>query len=392
MEAKSILKENLTLQPLMRLELLLASLLPVTAILLAGVIGTRWIMPAYIGPFTIIFLLCTVVIFLCEYTLIFSMQRSIKDQFSGFIAVCQAYQTGNKESRVLVQDNQDLTATLAQAINSLLDFASQQGEQQVVQKYASEPAEGLLKKRIKQLAHEIAPVLDADLSEKVTIADGDIGVVIDACNGMIEELVRQIKWTRGASEQIISVTREVVNSSIEFAQTIETQMIRLSITTETAEKLVAFVQRLSGTLQLSIDLTLEMQTQLEQSRKSITDKLSHSPKIVDSTPQTHDQQESLQQQTQLLEEALHATRENTKIAESMIGDLYAFAQQIHQSSTAVLSTAERVDSLATQAENWRTSVAVFHLPGEAYQNPSSIKESHTTQRAPITNFRPGEYS
>jgi hypothetical protein len=94
--------------------------------------------------------------------------------------------------------------------------------------------------------------------------------------------------------------------------------------------------------------------------------------IVDSTPQVNKPSNrrlerlnaDTQQQIQLLEEALHTIQEHTVTAESMIGDLYSFAQCIDQSSSAVLNTAERIGSLATQAERWRSSVATFLLPGE----------------------------
>jgi hypothetical protein len=58
----------------------------------------------------------------------------------------------------------------------------------------------------------------------------------------------------------------------------------------------------------------------------------------------------------------------------LIGDLYSFRQRMDHSSSAVLNTTERIGSLATLAERWRASVATFYLPGDAYQNPSSVNK------------------
>ncbi|HZU00914.1 MAG TPA: hypothetical protein VFA10_14700 [Ktedonobacteraceae bacterium] len=364
--------EKLSLPPLMRLELFVASLLPAIAILSIGIVGTHWLIPAYARTFIIILLLCTLALFFAEFTFISFVHETLKKQCSDLITVCQDYQAGNKQKRAQLQGGQDLITTLAQAINTLLDFVAQQEKQQLLaQKSLLEKSEQPYRQRLKQLAHEIAPVMDADLRQKIMITDGDLGVVIDACNYLIEGFVQQIKWTRQASEQVIKGAHEMVACSLEFAQTIETQMKRLSGAIETGEKSVAFVQRLSDILQLCINLLLDMQA---PQGSGDTDEYAGYPMIIDSTsPQPRPLSRraerlnaDMQQQVQLLEEALQAIQEHTVTAESMIADLYSFAQHIDHSSSSVLSTAEHIGSLATHAERWRASVAMFLLPTEAY--------------------------
>ena len=371
MEARSAGIESLTLQPLMRLELLVASLLPSAAILFVGVIGIRMITPTYVGPFVMAFLFCALAVFGGEFALISMMQRAIKGQFSEFIAVCQAYLAGNKEKRVAVHGDHELTMTLALSLNSLLDFVMQQENQQASQKNVPEKSEELLKGQLKQLAHKLAPVMDGDLRERAEIATGDIGIVIDSCNYLIIQLVQQIKWTHHASGQVINVTREMLDHSIEFAQSSETQLLLLAQITEMQEKLVAFTQRLRSTLQLSIDLARDIQTQLKQRDNFITDNSSHYSIIVDSTPSTDRQLKQIeintQQQAQMLAEALGTIREYAVIAEDMGEDLHTLAQHIHHSSTDILNIAERTNSLVPLAERWRDSVAAFYLPGDGYQ-------------------------
>jgi hypothetical protein len=328
------------------MDILLASLLPVAAVLVVGVVGSRWIMGTYIALFIIVFVLCSLVIFGLEYALITSIKGDMRRQ-----------------------------------LNSHLDFVAHQEKQKILSQAPADKSEQVLQQRLKQLAHEVAPVMDADLRRKAAIANGDLGVVIDACNYLIEGFAQQIKWTRQASEQVMKATREVVDSSIEFAQVTETQIQRLSRITETGEKLVAFIQRLSNILQLSVDLALEMQDHRQE--LGDTDKHPRYPVIVDSTPLTHNSSSSraerftvdIKQQIQLLEDALRAIQEHTVTAESMISDLYSFRQRMDHSSSAVLSTAERLGSLAALAERWRSSVATFYLPGDAHQSPFSANKS-----------------
>jgi methyl-accepting chemotaxis protein len=372
MEVRSADIESLTLQPLMRFELVVASLLPAAAILFVGVIGSRMITPTNVGPFVMVFLFFALAIFGGEFALISMMQRAMKGQLSDFTTVCQAFLAGNKEKRATVRGDQELTATLALALNSLLDFVVQQENQHASQKGVSEKSEELLKGQLKQLAHKIAPVMDGDLREKAEIATGDIGIVIDSCNYLITQLVQQIKWTRRASEQVINVTREMLDHSIEFAQSSETQLLLLARTTETQEKLGAFMQRLSSTLQLCLDLAHDRQIRSEQRDEPVTDSTApRLPRIVDSTlaKDSHLKRPEvdIQQQAQLLTEALDTVREYTAIAEYMIEDLHTLAQHIHRSGATVLSIAERTNSLVPLAERWRNSIAAFYLPGEGDQ-------------------------
>jgi hypothetical protein len=81
-----------------------------------------------------------------------------------------------------------------------------------------------------------------------------------------------------------------------------------------------------------------------------------------------------QRQLQLLEGILQATQGTISTAESAIGDIYAFAQRINQSSMSILKTAERVSSLGGLAEQWRNSVVEFNLPDEEEQPFSSQNE------------------
>jgi DNA repair ATPase RecN len=82
-----------------------------------------------------------------------------------------------------------------------------------------------------------------------------------------------------------------------------------------------------------------------------------------------------QRQMQLLEEILESTHNTTTIAESAIGDLYAFAQQFHQSSAAIIKTAESVNSIVTIAQDWRNAADALYLPDE--EEPIQLDDIET---------------
>jgi hypothetical protein len=373
----------LSFQSIILLELFIASLLPAAVMLLVGTIGTRLMLSASIGPFVLIFLLGAVAIFLGEFFLISTMQRATKGQFFDLIDVCHAYVAGNKGRRATIHEDEGITTALAKALNSLLDSLPQQGQYEASQ--IASPAQSShepLQARLQQLIREIAPTLDADLRVKIKPAAGDIGNAITIYSYLINELIQHIRQTRLATDQITNTTREIIDRSIELARTSEMLILSLTQTTEKAEKLVAFIQRLGSTLQLCVDITQDTGTLTRQKNElddTLEEEISSQIIIVDSIPNENQQYEQLKadvrQQASLLEEALYATQEHTIIAESIIGELYNFAQSIHHSSTGVLHTAENMGSFVTLAMQWKNSVEAFHLPEDDEQRYHSLNKT-----------------
>ncbi len=353
-------KLSMQFTSLLYLELLVASLIPAAVILVVAVIGTLQVMHANPLLFVFVCLLCAVITAGCELALLRQMQRALKDQFADIIMVCRHFMAGKKDVRAVVQKDNEL-ATLARTVNALLDTIKQQTSEPVAPPRKEEPQ---LSSQLQQFLREISPVMDGDLRVKATIFAGDLGIIADVCNYLVEELAQHIKWTRYSSNQVITVTRDLIERSIELAQSSEAHMLRIAETTETVEKLVAFIQRLGDILQLSVDLVQGTQSHLQEKRVNGENRAS-GIRIMDAVPHTDQLLDQLdtdtQRQARMLESALSATQEHVTLAESMIEGLYVFAQRIHESSTQVLSTAERVGSLVTLAEQWRSSVASFQL-------------------------------
>src|SRR5204863_9927585 len=116
----------------------------------------------------------------------------------------------------------------------------------------------LINKQLEQLVEDISPALDGDLRVQSYIAedtsDEGVAMVADLCNALVEKLVQFTRWTLYASDRVISTSRNVLDRSIELAQTTEVQMLALGTTTAAVEKLVAFIQRMSSALQLNADM------------------------------------------------------------------------------------------------------------------------------------------
>lgn len=374
---------------ILRLELLLAAMLPVTAIFIVGVVGLGQRENTSVSLFLGVLFACAIGVFFAEIALVRFTQRATKNQYARLVEVCQAYMAGQRERRApLLGDN--ALSSLAQTLNALLDNVNVSIQQAQYTSKATNDVQQL-ELQIRQLVTDIKPIMDGNLRVRASVPASRLGMVADICNALIEELANLAKWTRYSSEQVMSKTQNLLSSSIELAQTSEIQTTRFSDTTETVEKLVAFIQRLSSTLQLNVELIHEIRAMLLK-RPELQKGSGESTLIVNTTQSLEDAQQQKRLLTRintdtqrleaLLNELLVSAQANATLAESMISDLYAIAQRIHQSSSSILQTAEHIHSLAKLAQQWNASIANFQLPEETLDY-AAVDENSTAMRAPV---------
>ncbi len=361
--SKTIQDERFTHKELSSLQILLASVIPVAAVLIVGAYGTQRMETNQVIFFIVVFLLCALATFVGEQKIIAMIQGAMNRQRAELTMACREFLAGNKERRVAILGNGDL-ADLAQMINVLFEQHTQALQRKAVNPVVTAPSPprqaaavqsdeaALLNRQLLLLLNELVPIADGDLRVKTSVPAGYVGVVADTCNSLIEELAQFAKWTRYAAQQVMTSSQSVLDRSIEMAKATESQMHRLSQTTGNIEEIVAFIQRLSNTLQLSAEVAGEIYRHLEQ-------KTGTNEQILDA-PLSHLTNEA-QRQSELLDSVLDATEETSLLAKSLIGDLYTVAQQIHQSSTGVLKTAERIGELAMLAERWHNAAEAFTL-------------------------------
>ncbi len=218
----------------------------------------------------------------------------------------------------------------------------------------------LINEQLEQLVEDISPALDGDLRVQSYVVEDtsneSVALVADLCNALVETLVQFTKWALSGSGKILKISRKVLDRSFELAEMTEAQMRHLSQMTASVEKLVAAIQRMGSDLQLTTDMAQDAYTYLQDNSSEAS---SHEfygllEQITNNT----------QRMIQLLEGILESTHNTITTAESAIGDLYSFAQQFHQSSTAVIKTAENINAIVTTAESWFNSVNAVSLPEE----------------------------
>jgi methyl-accepting chemotaxis protein len=374
------LSESLTRKQLMQLELIIASVVPAAAILVAAAAGsTVNYQPIF---FMLEVLTCAIAVFFTERSIILKMQQAMDEQLTDLITACRTFIKGNKQTRVSMPGDDQLAA-LASTLNSLFDHMqitpSPSKEKENAQALEAKTrlldttneTIDLINQQLEQLVEDISPALDGDLRVQSYIAedtsDEGVAMVADLCNALVEKLVQFTRWTLYASDRVISTSRNVLDRSMELAQTTEVQMLALGTMTAAVEKLVAFIQRMGSALQLNADMAQEAYFHLQENQASVNSSGTRSvlQQLTNNT----------QRQLQLLEEILESTHNTTTIAESAIGDLYAFAQQFHQSSTAVIKTAESINVIVTIAEDWRNAADALYLPDEDEQENLTLEDS-----------------
>src|SRR5260370_9941403 len=350
----------------MQLELLIASVVPTAAILIVGVAGTavnfNWFFV------TLDVLTCAIAVFFGERSIILRMQHAMDEQLNDLITACLEFIKGNTEIRVSMPGDDQL-AQLASTLNSVFDHAQttphpSKGNASADDTQTSRSDQalddgGLINEQLEQLVDDISPALDGDLRVQSYIVENtsheSIALVADLCNALVETLVQFTKWTLSGSGRILKISRKVLDRSLELAQTTQAQMLYLSQMTTAVENLVAFIQRMGGTLQLTADLAQEIYTYLRESNLGVS---SHeSDELLEQLTT------NIQRQIQLLEDLLDSTHSTTTTAESAIGDLYTWAHDFHQSSTTVIKTFATINPILIIAQAWFNPANPCHFPG-----------------------------
>ena len=369
---------------LFRIEILVAAMLPVTALWVIGILSMRNLDSVL---FLVVLALSSVLVFLAELAIFWFFQRTTRSQQQALTEVCRAYVAGDLSQRATPQGDETLLE-LTHTINTLLEHISSQMQTAARNQFAANEFQRTTQ-AVQKLIGEIKPVMEGDLRVHASATSGDIGLISDICNALIEELVDLAKWTRYSTGRVKTKTHTLLSNAVELARTTETQMLRFSETTEAVEKLVAFVQRLSNTLQLNVEIVHEALTALKQHtglRAVSADAtvLRNEGSDLHLVAMLQRLQTDLQRQEQLLKSLLDSTQSHATLAESMISDLYAIARRSHDASTAILTTAQYIHSLSVLAQQWHNSVATFQLPEDALQESTQEEEEDSmTPEGPL---------
>ncbi|GCF06784.1 hypothetical protein [Dictyobacter arantiisoli] len=352
-ELKTTESTSIIPHSLLQFELLLAPAIPMLAILILGLLGTLHMQT---NLFIISFVSCAIAVFYMERMIISHVQKTNEEQLTHIEAICVEFLSGHKEARipVVAEDN---TKSLATTLNILLDSYQTGFEKSYL---APQEEINQLSGQLRQLAYELSPIMDGNLTVRSTITAGSPGIIAKLCNGLIEDLAALVQWTQYMAEQIIQTSHSLLDTSEEWAHITEQLTQRIVTVTEAVEKIVTCLQRIDSTLQSSVELAQETQTyiQEEQDQSLPAD---GAPAIEEPTL-VGQIKHNMEQQIRLLETMLEDIHETSDMAEPMMAELYSFAQQFQQANAIVITAAKVISDQAITADEWRQSAQAFSVP------------------------------
>ncbi|HEY0756806.1 MAG TPA: methyl-accepting chemotaxis protein [Ktedonobacteraceae bacterium] len=182
------------------------------------------------------------------------VRRRIQDRLLSLVDVCRNFTGGDRSIRAVINGDDEF-AMLAQSLNNLLD---NQNFSLPVSSNGMAVSPGLsdaaaLQAQIEKLLQEVSAVGDGDLRVQAEVTPDTLGVLADSFNYMIEELAKVVGRVQNTAVQVTNASRRVLDRSAELAQASETQVARISQTTEAVEALANFVQNVAHNARLSAE-------------------------------------------------------------------------------------------------------------------------------------------
>src|SRR5579884_2004949 len=244
---------GMTVNALMQMELIVSAALPAIVIVLLGFVSSQLDKTTLL----LVVIACAIVVSLGVLLVNYFAQRRIKDRILGLVDVCRSYAGGDSAVRVSV-NGEDEFAQLSSALNMFLDAqASGHGQRSGGSIAASGNDATALQAQIEKLLQEVSAVGDGDLRVQAEVTPDTLGVLADSFNYMIEELAKVVGRVQNTAVQVTNASRRVLDRSAELAQASETQVARISQTTEAVEALATFIQTVARNAQTSVEVAQE---------------------------------------------------------------------------------------------------------------------------------------
>jgi HAMP domain-containing protein len=257
---------------------LFCTLLPVVALLLLAVLGTQRIPDMESAPFIWTFFIASLVTFTGELLMVLLIQRVSVLRLLALVRVCRQA-SSDTSVRVPAQGNDEF-GSLAAAINALIlsrdPSRSPIFPQEEPSSSSTEAHQGALPQKMEEMLQSITPAIDGDLRARAPVSADVLGVVADTVNYLIEELGRFVRQVRNTSAQMVATTDDLLERETTMARSAEAQMLCLAQTTEAIESLVAFLQRVTRVVQISVETAHQVRDSLMQS----SDALNYAARMV----------------------------------------------------------------------------------------------------------------
>src|SRR5579859_5230677 len=238
-------KSGMTVNALMQTGLIASTVVPVISFVVLGILASLQLDHT---TFVLVIVACAIIVLLGVLVINYYVQRKIRDRLLALVDVCRDFSGGDRTVRALVNGDDEF-AMLSMSLNTLLDG---QGSSSNVSLGGGSDA-AALQAQIEKLLQEVSAVGDGDLRIQAEVTPDTLGVLADSFNYMIEELAKVVGRVQATAVQVTNASRRVLDRSAELAQASETQVARISQTTEAVEALANFVQDVAHNARVSAE-------------------------------------------------------------------------------------------------------------------------------------------
>ncbi|MEM7064823.1 MAG: methyl-accepting chemotaxis protein [Cyanobacteria bacterium P01_B01_bin.77] len=304
----------------------------------------------------IVFILTAIVLGTASGGLLLALARRLSQPLQTLTEVAQKAATGDLDARASIQGTFE-TQILGRGFNNLLEQLQSLLKQQKEAADEQREEREKLENDITQLMEEVGDAADGDLSVRAKLSAGDVGIVADLFNAIIENLqdiAVNVKQSTGqVSGSLLTNEQQilaVVEQAVEEARSMQTTMVAVE---EMGQSIQTVAQNANQASSLTNDTYVTVQAgseSMEKTANSILELRSTVGETAKKIKRLGESAQKIAQSVSLIDEIALKTNllaVNASVEASRAGEL-------GQGFTAV---AEQVGSLAEQSANATKTIA-----------------------------------
>jgi methyl-accepting chemotaxis protein len=271
----------------------------------------------------------------------------------------------------------DELSMLALSLNSLLDTQSFSGGSGSSSSLPGSSDAAALQAQIEKLLQEVSAVGDGDLRVQAEVTPDTLGVLADSFNYMIEELAKVVGRVQNTAVQVTNASRRVLDRSAELAQASETQVARISQTTQAVEALASFVQNVAHNAQLSADSAREALVNAKTGQMAVSQTIDEMIQIRENVQETSKKIKRLGERSNEIGEIVRLIEDiadqtnllalNAAIQSAMAGE--------HGRGFAVVADEIRLLAERSTESTKRIATLVKSIQGDTYEAVVAMEDS-----------------